>query len=151
MTFKAFSTILSEAKNIRIVLVKVVPQVIGEFTDDPFCKLLRRAKHLQKLEVLYLYTYKNPDDDDGSEDSAKISLSEVSISCILQTCKGLQMLGSVNNWTVDLDGFAGRNRGYHVLQSDRNFYPDLGNFHENDWYKTSIPLSSWSNQHKMCL
>ena len=95
LSFDCFASIASEAQNLRAINVQLSSEVINQYTNAPLCKLFHCCKHLKKLEVFNLFTvFFNREE--------KIPLTETFISCILQTCQDIQLIGDLGDWAVDL-------------------------------------------------
>ncbi len=132
LPFDAFSTILTGAKNIRIVTVLALNEAIPQFTDSQLCNLFGKTRHLENLQWIELFT------DHGNGPVEKLPLTEVSASFILATCKGIQMLGSVKDWSVDLDVLFRHNNGHrgitaYILKSEMRSWDN-----RKLWYDTSL-------------
>ncbi len=131
LSFDDFSSIMAQAKNIRLVAVTVLPQVRAQYTDGAMCGLFRKWKHLSNLEELSLEV-------DGED--ATFPLTEAAVSCILQTCGEIKLLGPLRSWNVDPDLVRQRYGEKWDVFEDRpdNFQAvgKIGHWHKPYWYKT---------------
>ncbi len=91
LPFITFSSILAEARNIRVVLATVVPELADQYCDRAVCQLFRRNEHLRNLECFQLTS-------SGALNS--LPLTGATVSCILQVCKGIRVLGHLKFWRV---------------------------------------------------
>ncbi len=107
LPFMTFRAILAKAKNIFIVIIVVSSLVVDQYSDEPFCHMLHTIEHLKNLEWLELLS-------EGHHMHSKINLTQTSVSCILNTCNNIRMLGDLRYWNVDPESVLHHNKGYDL-------------------------------------
>ncbi len=129
LPFLTFSSILSEAKSIRVVVVTVAPELAHQYDDRAVCRLFRQNEHLHNLKCFQLASRHTLN---------SLPLTVATVSCILQTCKGIRVLGHLKFWSVAPEA---------ALKLSRGFRLSRDHLHEYDRYVSSYPFTCYPAIH----